>query len=80
MRANEAEANASTARTEAEGWNLSGAGSGAEAGTAAVGRTKPEALRLMEAAVERSNMLSGGEEPRRTGSRWSDGGRVQALA
>jgi len=40
---------------------LSGAGSGAESGTAAVGRTKPEALRLMEAAVERSNMLCGYE-------------------
>ena len=40
---------------------MSGAGSGAESGTAAVGRTKPEALRLMEAAVERSNMLCGYE-------------------
>jgi len=37
--------------------NLSEAGSGAETGTAAVGGTKPEALRLMEAAAERSNML-----------------------
>jgi group II intron reverse transcriptase/maturase len=45
------------ARAEAGGRNLSGAGSGAESGTAVVGRTKPEALRLMEAAVERSNML-----------------------
>jgi group II intron reverse transcriptase/maturase len=45
------------ARAEADGRNLSGAGSGAESGTAAVGRTKPEALRWMEAAVERSNML-----------------------
>src|SRR5208337_2627537 len=32
-------------------------GAGAEVRTAADGRTKPEALRLMEAAVERSNML-----------------------
>jgi retron-type reverse transcriptase len=45
------------ARAEAGRRNLSGAGSGAEACPAAVGRTKPEALRLMEAAVERSNML-----------------------
>jgi RNA-directed DNA polymerase len=57
MRDVEAEAYASMARAEADGRNLSGAGSGAESGTAAVGRTKPEALRWMEAAVERSNML-----------------------
>ena len=49
------------ARTAGDRRNLSGAGSGAESGTAAVGRTKPEALRLMEAAVERSNMLCGYE-------------------
>ena len=58
MRADEAEAYASMARAEAGGRNLSVAATGAEACTAAVGRTKPEALRLMEAAVERSNMLS----------------------
>jgi group II intron reverse transcriptase/maturase len=57
MRADEAEAYASVARAEAGGRNLSGVAAGAEAGTAAVGRTKPEVLRLMEAAVERSNML-----------------------
>ena len=57
MRDGEAEAYASMARVEADGRNLSGASSGAESGTAAVGRTKPEALRLMEAAVERSNPL-----------------------
>jgi RNA-directed DNA polymerase len=57
MRADEAKAYASMARAEAGRRNLTGAGSGAEAGTAAVGRTKPEALRLMEAVVERSNML-----------------------
>jgi RNA-directed DNA polymerase len=57
MRTKEAEAYASMARAEAGRRNLSGAGSGAEAGTAAVGQTKPEALRLMDAAVERSNML-----------------------
>ena len=49
------------ARTAGDRRNLSGAGSGAESGTAAVERTKPEALRLMEAAVERSNMLCGYE-------------------
>jgi len=57
MRTKEAEAYASMARAEADRRNLSGAGSGAKACTAAVGRTKPEALGLMEAAVERSNML-----------------------
>jgi len=57
MRDVEAEAYASMAMTEADRRNLSGAVSGAESGTAAVGRTKPEALGLMEAAVERSNML-----------------------
>ena len=57
MRDGEAGARHGGARAEADGRNLSGAGSGAEAGRTAVGRTKPEALRLMEAAVERSNML-----------------------
>src|SRR5665213_1157702 len=57
MRDVEAEAYASMAMTEAVRRNLSGAVSGAESGTAAVGRTKPEALGLMEAAVERSNRL-----------------------
>ena len=57
MRDVEAEAYASMARAEAGRRTLSGAGSGAESGTVAVGRTKPEALRLMEAAVERSNPL-----------------------
>ena len=57
MRTDEAEAYASTASTGKGGRNRPGTGAGAEARTAAVGRTKPEALRLMEAAVERSNML-----------------------
>lgn len=57
MRVEEAEAYASTASAGEGRRNLPGSGAGAEAGTAAVGRTKPEALRLMEAAVERSNML-----------------------
>ena len=57
MRVDEAEAYASMARAEGDGRNPSRAATGAEACTAAVGRTKPEALRLMEAVVERSNML-----------------------
>ena len=57
MRNVDAEAHASAARAEADGRNLSGAGSGAESRTAAVGLPKPEALRLMEAVVERSNLL-----------------------
>jgi RNA-directed DNA polymerase len=57
MRVDEAEAHASAARAEADGRNLSGAGSGAESRTAAVGLPKPEALRLMEAVVERSNLF-----------------------
>ncbi len=57
MRDEEAEAHASAARSEADGRNLSGAGPGAELRTAAVGLPKPEALRPMEAVVERSNLL-----------------------
>ena len=57
MRDEEAEAYASVARAEAGKRNLPGIGTGAESWTAADGETKPEALRLMEAAVERSNML-----------------------
>src|SRR5208337_2034068 len=57
MRTDEAEAYASTASTGKGVRNLLGTGAGAEVRTAADGRTKPEALRLMEAAVERSNML-----------------------
>jgi len=58
MRDEEAEAHASAARSEAAGRNLFGAGLGAESRTAAVGLPKPEALRLMEAVVERSNLFS----------------------
>src|SRR6201984_640356 len=57
MRVDKAEAYASTAHDGEGKRNLPGSGAGAEAGSAAAGRTKPEALRLMEAAVERSNML-----------------------
>jgi RNA-directed DNA polymerase len=71
MRDEEAEAHASAARPEADGRNLSGAGLGAESRTAAVGLPKPgfpatglcrwdgkpEALRLMEAVVERNNLF-----------------------
>ncbi len=54
MRAEEAEAYASMARAEEGRRNLSGAGSGAEAGRAADGRTKPEALGLMERSSNRT--------------------------
>jgi RNA-directed DNA polymerase len=57
MRTDDAEAYASTASTGKGGRNLPGTGAGAEVRTAAGGRAKPEALRLMEAAVERNNML-----------------------
>lgn len=57
MRGEEAEAYASTAMSEADGRNLSGAGLGAESRAAAVGMPKPEALRLMEAVVERNNLF-----------------------
>lgn len=57
MRADEAGAHVSAASPGEGGRNLPGTGAGAEARTAAGGRTKPEALRLMEAAVERSNLL-----------------------
>jgi RNA-directed DNA polymerase len=57
MRADDAEAHASAASPGEGGRNLPGTGAGAEVRTAAGGRTKPEVLRLMEAAVERSNML-----------------------
>lgn len=58
MRVDEAEARGSGASAEGDGRNLSRAAVGAEARAAAVGRTKPEAARLLEAALERSNMLS----------------------
>jgi RNA-directed DNA polymerase len=45
------------ATTDEGGRNLPGTARGAEAGTAAAGQTKPGAPRLMETAVERSNML-----------------------
>src|ERR1019366_9368740 len=57
MRTDEAEAYASTASTGEGGRNLPGTRAGAEVRTAADGRTKPEGLRLMEAVVERCNML-----------------------
>jgi RNA-directed DNA polymerase len=57
MRDVEAEARYGGARSEADGRNLSGAGFGAEGRTAAVGMPKPEASRLMEAVVERSNLF-----------------------
>jgi RNA-directed DNA polymerase len=59
MRDDEAEAYASTAIPEGGGRNLPWAGTGAESRTAAVGVgvPKPEALRLMEAVVERNNLF-----------------------
>jgi RNA-directed DNA polymerase len=57
MRTDKAEAYASTAHDDEGKRNLPGSGVGAEAGTVAAGQTKPEASRLMEAVVERSNML-----------------------
>src|SRR5208283_264612 len=57
MRNDEAEAHASAAGTGEGGRNLPGTSAGAEDRAVADGRTKPEALRLLEAAVERSNML-----------------------
>jgi hypothetical protein len=57
MRDDEAEAYASMASTEGDRRNLSWAAAGAESGAAAARQPKPEALRLMEAVVERSNMF-----------------------
>jgi RNA-directed DNA polymerase len=55
MRVDEAQAREGVAMTEDSGRNPLRAGYGAEASTAAAGRTKPE-VRLMEAVVERSNL------------------------
>src|SRR3974390_3392672 len=57
MRADKAEAYASAAGAGEGRRNLPGSGADAETRWAAAGETKPEALRLMEAVVERSNML-----------------------
>jgi RNA-directed DNA polymerase len=57
----EAEAYASMASSEGDRRNLSWTESGAESGAAAAREPKPEALRLMEAVVERSNMFSPNE-------------------
>jgi RNA-directed DNA polymerase len=56
MRTDEAQARASGARTEGGGQQPLRAGTGAEARTAAVGRTNAEGPRLMEAVVERGNV------------------------
>jgi hypothetical protein len=76
MRADKAEAHASAAHTGEGRRDLPGSDVGAEARSAVVGRTKPGALRLMDAVVERSNMLCAearGGERRRAGSRWASG-------
>jgi len=57
MRADKAEAHASAASAGKGGRNLPGSSAGVEPRSVAAGQTKPEALRLMEAVVERSNML-----------------------
>jgi RNA-directed DNA polymerase len=57
MRTEETEAHASAAHGGKGGRNLPGSGVGAEGRATTAGGTKPEALRLMEAVVERSNML-----------------------
>jgi len=57
MQADEAGAHASAAHNDESGRNLLRAEMGAEARTTTDEQTKPEALRLMEAVVERSNML-----------------------
>src|ERR1700752_775854 len=80
MRVDKAEAYASTAHDGEGKRNLPGSGAGAEAGSAAAGRTKPEALRLMEAAVERSNMLCAYERVvKNEGARGVDGLTVAEL-
>lgn len=56
MTARDAEIRRRGTRTEAGGRNPPRAVMGAEGVTATAGRTKPEALRLMEAVVERDNM------------------------
>lgn len=56
MRTDKAEAHASAASAGEGGRKLPGSGAGAEARSTAAEQTKPEALRLMEAVVERSNM------------------------
>src|SRR5512146_1470737 len=57
MRTDQAGAPAKAARTSEGGRKLPGNVTGAKARTVADGRTKPETLGLMEATVERSNML-----------------------
>jgi hypothetical protein len=80
MRDEEAEAYASMARAEAGKRNLPGIAPGAESRTAADGETKPEALRLMEAAVERSNMLCAYERVVKNQGASGVDGRTVAMA
>ena len=56
MRAEEAQARENVAHAAQGGRNLPEAVMGAEAGTAAVGQTKSEASRLMEAVTDSANM------------------------
>ena len=85
MRVNEAEAYESKAGAEVDGRNLSRVVSGAETRTATGGETKPEAAQgLLEAALERSNMLCAYqrvvENKGAPGVRWAHGSGVEALA
>jgi len=57
MQADEAEARASAAQADEGRRNRPGTDMGAEARTTTDEQTKPEALQLMEAVVERSNMI-----------------------
>ena len=57
MQADKTGAQVSAASPGKGGRNLPRPAAGGETGTTAGGRTKPETLRLMEAAVERNNML-----------------------
>lgn len=61
MRTDQAGASEQTAQAGKGARNLPRPAMGAEGRTAAGGRTKPEVLRLMEAAVERNNMLCANE-------------------
>lgn len=81
MQIDEATKQATATRTEDDDErNSSSAGLGAEIGTAADGQTKAEGLRLMEAAVERSNLWRAYERVvRNKGAAGVDGLRVSGF-
>lgn len=77
MQINEATKRATATRTERDERNSPSAGLGAGISTAADGQTKAEGLRLMEAAVERSNLWRAYERVvRNKGAAGVDGLRV----